>query len=410
MATDQLLASASTVDITPNDPCWMAGYAGNRRSCGVRHRLTARCLALRQAGVTVVLVVADVIGLPWYFGQRLRRLVHDVVAPGSLVLCATHTHSGPDTIGLWGATPEVSGVSPAWMRTILLDMERLVRDTVQTLQPARAVASCGNAPDVSVNIRDAGELDRVIAVCALQTHGGEPIASVVNFGCHPEILNNRLLTPDFPHNLRQAVESRIGGVCLFVNGALGGMVTAAYDESASPPGENWAAAAAIGGRLGRAAVQLITVAPSVGPGQLATADVRTRVPVENRRFDLLRRSGVLRGSRRAAGYVTSSVAAFRLGSAVFITMPGEPVPAIGKRLRLALNDFTPFLMSLGNDELGYILTPAQFQNPLYQYEQSMSMGTQTADRIERAVRSALRKVGVRVSCLGEPGGNWTDGC
>ena len=35
---------------------------------------------------------------------------------------------------------------------------------------------------------------------------------------------------DFPHWLYGTVEAKSGGVCLYLNGAQGGMVTADYDE------------------------------------------------------------------------------------------------------------------------------------------------------------------------------------
>jgi hypothetical protein len=45
----------------------------------------------------------------------------------------------------------------------------------------------------------------------------------VNFACHPTIMDppNRLLTPDYPGAMKRAVESAVGGRCLFLQGAAG---------------------------------------------------------------------------------------------------------------------------------------------------------------------------------------------
>ena len=60
-------------------------------------------------------------------------------------------------------------------------------------------------------------------VTAIDDLEGKPIATLVNYACHPTIMGpeNRLITPDYPGVVRETVENIIGGTCLFLQGAAG---------------------------------------------------------------------------------------------------------------------------------------------------------------------------------------------
>src|SRR3954452_2607706 len=113
MAQTALLAGAARRTITPrlaDGPVFLAGFGGNRRATGVHLELFARALALRCADQTLLWVVCDVIGLGWPVVQEIRAMLDaQVDRPFELVVACTHTHSGPDTIGLWGPSSSESG-------------------------------------------------------------------------------------------------------------------------------------------------------------------------------------------------------------------------------------------------------------------------------------------------------------
>ena len=100
--------------ITPSldRPVFLAGFAQNRRAQSVHDDLYARALALREGSNTLVLCALDLIGF-------FRLEVMDVAArvskhvPGThIIIASTHTHHGPDTIGLWGPDNRTCGVDP----------------------------------------------------------------------------------------------------------------------------------------------------------------------------------------------------------------------------------------------------------------------------------------------------------
>ena len=377
-ASGTLRAAAGKVDITPSHTVYMAGYGMNRRSVDAHDPLMARCIVLESSGVRIALVSCDLVGLPRYQIQRIRALVSSVT-PDHLVIAATHTHSGPDTMGQWGPDIRTSGVDQMWMSDVRNKIAELVDRTAASLHPARLkFASTADMPLVSKNIRVPRILDTELSVMqVLSAEDGKPVATVVNYACHPEILNNRHLTADYPHWIYKAVESGNGGACLFFNGALGGMVTADYDETTSPKGENWAAAERIGTALGERALAIVATAEVLKVAPIQSARRIFTVPLENIRFKTLIGLGVFPKDVSTGGVIETEVSHFRIGPAEFVTIPGEALPNIGLYVKRLMDGQTKFVFGLTGDELGYILTPEDYGLNLYSYETSVSVGSQT---------------------------------
>ena len=111
-----LLGAAGQADITPAQSVFLGGYGLNRRSATIHDRLTARCLVLESEGRRIAFISCDLVGLPRYEIQKIRAQIKSV-PPENVILGATHTHSGPDTLGQWGPDIRTSGVNKEWMRT-----------------------------------------------------------------------------------------------------------------------------------------------------------------------------------------------------------------------------------------------------------------------------------------------------
>ena len=236
-------AAYAAVDITPDRPVFMAGYANGRKSLDAHDHLFAHCLVVERGAVRVAFVSVDLIGLPRFEILKIRSMVH-AVKPECVIVGATHTHSGPDTLGMWGPVITVSGVDQVWLADVRTKIARLVDEAAGRLQPAAIkFASTKDVGRISKNIRIPQVLDTELSVMqVLQAEGSKPIATLVNYACHPEILDNRHITADFPHWLYETVVAGGGGPCIYFNGAQGGMITADYDEKTAPAGESWAAA------------------------------------------------------------------------------------------------------------------------------------------------------------------------
>ena len=92
-------AGVAKIDITPQGPIWMAGYASRSHpSEGVLQQLYVKALALDDGHKgRVVIVSSDLIGLPRGVSDEVAIAVLKKygVERGQLVLNVSHTHSGP---------------------------------------------------------------------------------------------------------------------------------------------------------------------------------------------------------------------------------------------------------------------------------------------------------------------------
>jgi hypothetical protein len=376
-AAPMLRAAAGKQDITPKTPVFMAGYGMNRKSVDAHDPLMARCLVLEAGKTRIAFVSCDLLGVPRYQIEKIRSMVKSVT-PDHLYIAATHTHSGPDPLGQWGPDIQTSGVDQAWMASFRESVAHLVDTTASELRPAAVrFADTKKVPRISKNVRVPRILDTELGVMqVVEATGSKPIATFVNYACHPEIMNMHHMTADFPHWLYDTVEGAGGGVCLYLNGAQGGMVTADFDESATPKGENWQAAETIGTSLGKRVLELLEGVPAVPNVSITAARRVFEVPLENPRFKALVALKIFPKSEMKGANLETEVCRVTIGAAEFLTLPGEVLPNIGFYLKSLMHGHPKFLLGLTCDELGYILTPEDYGLELYQYEASVSVGSQ----------------------------------
>ena len=127
--------------------------------------------------------------------------------------------------------------------------------------------------------RDPQVIDPHLSVLRLTGRDGKTVATVVNWSCHPEVIgrDNLLLTADYPGPLCARIEEKTGGECLFLSGAIGGLMT--------PDGkaESFDEMDRIGRTVADAALALKS---GTAKGGLGFFSESVRVPVENSRYRL----------------------------------------------------------------------------------------------------------------------------
>ncbi|HWV23839.1 MAG TPA: neutral/alkaline non-lysosomal ceramidase N-terminal domain-containing protein [Thermomicrobiales bacterium] len=238
--TSTLLAGVAKVDITP--PIGIAhggwGAQSHERAAGIDMPLTVTALALRSGDQTTVIVDIDTC---WLWGDHAQRALDTVTAltglpEDAIRLSYTHTHSGPihGREGSW----IVGGAEmlPGYTEYVRQSIAGAVWSALGEMQPARVAVRSG-ASDISVNRRfsrpedgaivvgrnRAGVRDPEVLVLRVDTEGGEPLAAIVNYACHPITVgpDNDLVTPDYPGVVKALVEDATGATCLFLQGAAG---------------------------------------------------------------------------------------------------------------------------------------------------------------------------------------------
>jgi len=124
------------VVITPSldRPVFLAGFGQNRRAESVHDDLYARALSINQDGKTLVLCAVDLVGM---FRPHLQAVIQRLRVPDlSLIIACTHTHHGPDTMGLWGPDTRTSGVDQVYLGELQERLIGVISTALEKPQPA----------------------------------------------------------------------------------------------------------------------------------------------------------------------------------------------------------------------------------------------------------------------------------
>lgn len=372
-----LQAGVATADVTPG-PNELSIH-GREKCEGVHDPLSVRALALRQGDTTVVLAVADVIGLERPVVQALRARAAGPGLPAENIwVGATHCHSAPDSIGIWNGAPE------SWLTRFHNEIVNVIKQAVANLQPATAAAASYDLPaDMIINWRDPDQLDPTGAVITFRDAHGKTIATLVNFACHAEVRNTHqpVITADFPGVLRTTIEGELGGTALYFNGALGGMVSPKVDDQKT----TWADVGRFGRDFAKAALAALRQARPV-EGDLAIKQRLVTMPLTNPRFIELGKA--MGRPDLIAGRVETEIGELRLGPVQMVAIPGEYLPKPGLELKRLMTGAYKFQLGLTNDELGY-LVPADSFRPT-EYVERTSPGKGAAERLMAEYRQLLK--------------------
>ncbi len=379
-ARDGLRAGVARADITPARLPYLAGYAINRKALDVHDPITATALVLDYNGERVALVSVDLIGLFRPAILQIRRQVK-LVPAARVHIAATHTHSGPDSMGMWGPDMLTSGVDKVWYAGVKDRLARLVDEAAENLTPAECRVGAIELTGVAKNWR-IDVMDNTLTALQLRTREGKPLATVVNYAVHPEVMNRSTVTADMVHFMRQEIETRYGGLSVFLNGALGGMVSPDPRKDA----DRWAECERLGRIMGDHALRAVDGQPWMADLPIRQQSRVFRVPLENPRFILAHQAGVFAESIGSKTHeVTTEVHRLTLGPLEIVTMPGEVFPALGLQIRGRMKSAFRMPVGLCNDELGYIMPESDFGLKLYRYESSVSVGPLVGPRMMDAV-------------------------
>ncbi len=407
-SANQLTIGYAQQTITPSldRKVYLAGFDRNRPAMGIHDDLYVRALALKRGETRLVLAALDLLGFPRVYCQAVEARVNEK-APGTrLVLASTHTHHGPDTIGMWGRSWFRSGVDPVYMATVQHKVVETVLSAIRGSprsetfgEQAEAVALAATAtrvPGVAKNSRDPDILDEELTCLQFrQAETEEPLATLLIFPCHPEVLwrDNVYITSDYPGYLREAVARATGAPCLFFPGALGGMMTP------DVPAHSFIEADRMGTTLAEAALDALAQAETRPVETLSHAVEVYEVPLTNFLFKLARWLGLFpRDVITSNDSVITEANRINIGPVWLATGPGEVLPKLGLRIKAHLQEAGAPLagfIGLANDELGYILPREDFVypgnpfNPGDHYEETMSVGPGAGPRLMTALERIM---------------------
>ncbi len=389
-------AGAAAAPINPEDGAFIAGHSQNRKFTGVHDDLYVKAVVVTGREGSIAILTVDCIGLLYPQLLEIRRKVGILLQDpqfdaNRIVLSSTHTHAGPDVVGIWGPDLGHSGVNPAYLERLTDTAAQVIRRAWLSRRAAKADYSVTRHGEGWVeNISEPDELDRSVTSLRFTDKAGKPIATMTNFACHPTFVDavHDKVSSDYVGGFYLRMDSAYGGVNLFLQGPIGGWV---QPEKEAKTFEQ----AFLRGRGLADAVIQANYEPRKLHGSSITFRRKTlMMPVENPAFKALAAAGVIK--RKLLDSVETEIAVFTIGNAAFATHPGETVPAMGLQTKSMMKNKGPrFVLGLSMDAMGYILKPYFFDRsrniPHAEYLCGMSVSKDAMPVVMQALKDLLEK-------------------
>jgi hypothetical protein len=230
------------VDITPPVGIYsrLWGAATHDTAEGVHRQLKGTVMTIQADSNASPLVLVG-IDLGWWRSVADERQVRDQLieqlrlSEQNLMVCASHTHSGPSTSSEEADKPGGHLIKPyleALSEKLMLaahEAKDHAAEAIITWRYGRCSLAqnrdfpdpdadrilCGYYPD--------GPADDTLLVGRVSDLDRKPLATIINYACHPTTLawENRLISPDYVGAMREIVEGHSQCPCLFLQGASG---------------------------------------------------------------------------------------------------------------------------------------------------------------------------------------------
>jgi len=357
----------AAADITPPPGSMMACFPlskGNpRRAEGAHDPLTVRCAVITDAnGECVAFCSCDLAGIRDTDVQRIRSAVGQAIpelAGPRCIIAATHTHSSPETLYLFGNTPD-----DPWM----IQMCQRIADTIvqahANRQPARLRVGRGMAA-LSHNrrvrsddgktmtmvydydpARTIGPCDDDLPVLVFDDEAGQPVSIIYNFAAHPLTVGpgNLQYTADFPGVVNAKLETQFPrATAMFLNGAAGDV------HPRQSMRKNFDAMQEIGSALTQIIVDAVRGAAVSKMNKLALVSDVLTFP---NRMD-------------SSQTVSVEVSCLRLGDVLMAFIPGEPFVAFQLQFKEAVAPATGMFVGYVNGWPGYMPPDAAYDEGGY---------------------------------------------
>ena len=219
--------------ITPPLGAQLFGYNFSTFAESVHDDLTATAFYFAYGEEKSLLITATVCSINNEITNTiLDQISKDTSVPKSnIILCATHTHSGPNVMGMvgWG------DVDTTYCETIFIPkILKAVKDAVSSVQPITVSVASGNS-NVGINRRELkmknnaidfgqnpwGTYNPKMTIISF-ANGDKKVANLIHYGAHGTAAGcNKEITRDWSGLMIDAIEKESGAITAFINGPEG---------------------------------------------------------------------------------------------------------------------------------------------------------------------------------------------
>ena len=361
---------------------YIAGYHNELPVSEVLDWCEARAVWIDDGGEGVLLIGIDCVALDSGVIGGIRDALSDIPGCRSVNVFATHTHAGPDTLGLWGPLLR-DGKNPLYMRALHEAACGAAREAAAGARPGALRFGQVKTENMYRDSRYPTVYDENLYQLRFAARDGGGGLRLLFYGAHAESLRgaNTRLSRDYPGLLCDGVTAATGDDTLFLPGAIGGLIMTREFVNASLDAVK---------NLRVTADKLIEYALSIDEEAETALEPALRlvrqpfvVPLDNPLFSTYKALGILNSAsepcQSATGLgVATELTLLSLDGVTVALLPGEVFPelisgeAYGDANPEGVNP-TPLkdiaaahglerllIVGLANDELGYIVPPSDF--------------------------------------------------
>lgn len=389
--------------ISPPVGTALYGYFPDHFSESLSDDLTATAFFFSQ-GDTKALAISLTLGsLQTELSDRIRACLSERlnIPYGAILLCATHTHSGPNTVGEYGW----GDINLPYCEEILIPRVLAAASTAVSHSREAHMGIAVGESRVGINRRERtlergvilgqnpwGCYDPKMTVLSFRdARTGEELADLVHYGAHCTGAGaNREISRDWAGVMIDRMEEAFGGITAFFNGTEGD--TGPRLSNGETTGD-LSLALALGEIAARDAIairkQITDVSAPFLDAQSVTLEVplspRTDMETAKREYEKCKEDTVNLSGAKQKHYreLLDSYAKgerdrdskqieqvlLRLGNVVFASFPYELFSEIGLRIAHEFPDHRILSLSVTNGTEGYFVTEDQI--PLGGYEVEM---------------------------------------
>lgn len=434
----------SKSDATPkigNKPVYIAGFGHNRKAEGISDPIFIRAMVLQAEGKKYAFVVADLIGL---FKDQVDEIRSELKDFENVMFSCTHSHEGPDTLGLWGPSPLQSGTDPDYMLFLQKTAVSTVREAAKNLTPCDAEIAAVSIPELLHDGRPPiVKMDELLTLKFNKVNTKTALGVVLFWHCHPETLGsgNKKISSDFVGYTVKEIMKHTQAEAMVFTGAVGGLMTSLKVPIKNEQDQNlndgtYEKTERYGKLLADASLNSLKKGKSISLTPIVVRKKEILLPVDNPMYRLAKQLGVFKREifdwdlqlNKHAGLnqreekhpaAKSEVSIITLGELGIGCIPGEIYPELllGKvsekpekeaDYQDAVTEVDWFqkwkipyktVIGLANDEIGYILPKKQWdEKPPFAYGSKSapygeinSLGPDTAFFIANAFNELLSK-------------------
>ena len=406
---------------------YIAGYHNGWKVTEVRDWQRANAVWADAGGQGILLLSVDCVALSSGTVAKIRERLADFCAEVGCVrvnVCATHTHAGADTLGLWGEIAR-EGKDADFMETLTDSCVTAAKEAYADRRAGKLLYSETQTADMLRDSREPTVTDETLYQYRFVPADGTAGIRLISYSAHAESLRgaNTALSRDYAGVLSDNIPAHTGDRVLFFQGAIGGLVMTKEFVSPFDAEEN----------LRITGEKLTAYALSASPEtelapRLTLTVTGITVPLDNTLFAYYKFLGILdepsaRGDGETELRLYSEMGLLQIGDRNLLLVPGELFPELllgGYKTdgaNPAAENPTPLrvlaaeygldnlaAVGLCNDELGYIVPPNDWEldgeapyinHTSGHYEETNSCGIRTAAVIAAGAEKLFRAVAER---------------